>query len=147
MSSAAYDEKAIFGHLLMNIVHGGFTDRRKSPKSLSPIIQPASYTNPIFSRSLPQYPIQRVDGFIQVHTFLERKNDASMMGITLPKDDEVANVIRENGATLSSRAKQLLLIAGIEWHPLSGRSCHIMAEFEQRVMQGFAGGVRIKMQM
>src|SRR5215208_6241615 len=85
-----------------------------------PIIEPASLPDPLIGICLSQNPIQRLDRLIQLHAFLEGKNNPAVMRITLSQDNKIPDVIRENGATLSSRAKQLLLITGIKRHPFSG---------------------------
>ena len=41
----------------------------------------------------------------------------------------------------------LLFVTGIERHPICWRARHVMAELQKGGMQGFAGGIRVEVQV
>lgn len=110
-----------------------------------PITQPAGLTHPIFGFRFRENPIKGVNGPAQVHALLKGKDDPCMVGIAFSQDDEITYVVGKNGAALSGRAKQLLLITCIERHPIRGSTRHIMTSFQQGFVKGLTGSICIEM--
>ena len=82
------------------------------------IIQPSDHAKPIIISSLSQSKVERFDQFTDRPTILHSKEYSMMCGISFCQDKKVADVEREEHASLRGCVEQLRFVVGVEWYPI-----------------------------
>ena len=95
-----------------------------------PNVEPVHLTWPDFSGRLRQHGIHCRDEGWQCPVPLVRQYDAAVRRVNLRQPHEIADVEGQDTAPACSGLQQLLLVAGIQGHPLAGRAGHIMSAFQ-----------------
>lgn len=69
------------------------------------------------------------------------QGDATVTRILLRQGDATSYVEGEDYTSVSGSSQEFLLIAGIGWHPIGGRSRHVLSALRQRFVERLAGRI------
>lgn len=118
--------------------------RRPSPPASPPLVLPED-APPHLGR-LAEEPVERRDQRREVPLHLVGEEESGVVGVRAGEEGEVADVEGEEAAAVGGGGEELVLVRGVERHPVGRRAGDVVTALRERPLEGAERGVGVEVE-